>query len=198
MLTTTEDRTTPTMPTSYPKDRFDDLPHHLDRVGAHRAPAKKGRRWVAFWWALAATAVLIGLGAVGLSVLNNRLNFTFPGIEATTTTEAPTEEPVPTAEPTTDPAASVTVLNGTAGFGVARSVGELLTGAGWTVATTSNADSEDIVTTTVYYADATQEGAARGVSALLPGSAVSLSDTFAGSGATLTVVVGTDYVMPAE
>jgi hypothetical protein len=186
------------MATSYPKDRFDDLPHHLDRVGAHRAPTKKGRRWVAFWWALAATALLIALGAVGLTVLNNRLNFTFPGIEATTSTEEPAAEPVPEAVPTTDPAASVTVLNGTAGFGVARSVGELLTGAGWTVATTSNADSEDIVTTTVYYADPTQEGAARGVSALLPGSAVMLSDTFAGSGATLTVVVGADYVMPAE
>ncbi|MCU1447267.1 LytR C-terminal domain-containing protein [Cryobacterium sp.] len=186
------------MPPSYPKDRFDDLPHHLDRVGAHRAPAKKGRRWVAFWWALAATAVLIALGAVGLTVLNNRLNFTFPGIEATTTTETPTEEAIPAAEPTTDPAASVTVLNGTAGFGVARSVGEMLTGNGWTVAATSNADSEDVVTTTVYYADATQEGVARGVAALLPGSVVELSDTFAGSGATLTVVVGTDYVMPAE
>ncbi|MGY4857892.1 LytR C-terminal domain-containing protein [Cryobacterium sp. AP23] len=184
------------MPTSYPKDRFDDLPHHLDRVGAHRAPAKKGRRWVAFWWALAATAVLIAIGAVGLTVLNNRLNFTIPGIDAISESAEPTVEPVPTAEPTTDPSASVTVLNGTAGAGVARSVGDLLGAAGWSVATTSNADTEDVVTTTVYYADAAQEGAARGVALLLPGSAIQLADTFAGSGATLTVVVGTDYVMP--
>jgi hypothetical protein len=185
------------MPTSYPKDRFDDLPHHLDRVGAHRAPAKKGRRWVGLWWALAATAVLIAAGAIGLSVLNNRLNFTIPGITSDTASATPTVEAVPTAEPTTDPNASVTVLNGTAGTGVARSVGELLTASGWTVGTTSNADTEDVVTTTVYYADAAQEGVARGVSALLPGSAILLSDDFAASGATLTVVVGADYVVPA-
>ena len=186
------------MPTSYPKDRFDDLPHKLDRVGAHRAPAKKGRRWVAVWWALAATALLIGVGAVGLTVLNNRLNFTIPGIEAETTPAEPTAEPVPTAEPTTDPSASVTVLNGTPTTGVARSVGEVLTTGGWTVGSTSDADTEDIVTTTVYYADASLEGAARGVAALLPGSVVLLSEDFAGSDASLTVVVGSDYAMPAE
>ncbi|ANP73731.1 LytR C-terminal domain-containing protein [Cryobacterium arcticum] len=190
------------MPTSYPKDRFDDLPHKLDRVGAHRAPGRKGRRWVAFWWALAATALLVGVGAVGLTVLNNRLNFTIPGISSETSTgteaatEAPTAEAVPTAEPTTDPDASVTVLNGTATSGVARSVGELLTDSGWSVGTMSDADTEDITTTTVYYADPSLEGAARGVAALLPGSAILLSSDFAGSDATLTVVVGTDYAMP--
>ena len=196
MTKPTEDRTTLTMHPSYPKDRFDDLPHHLDRVGAHRAPAKKGRRWVAFWWALAATAILIALGAIGLSVLNNRLNFTFPGIDTTTEVVEPTAEPVPTAEPTTDPNASVTVLNGTPGTGVARSVGDLLAASGWMVGTMSNADTEDVVATTVYYADPTQEGAARGVAALLPNSVIALADTFAGSGATLTVVVGSDYVVP--
>ncbi|MGO4785408.1 LytR C-terminal domain-containing protein [Cryobacterium sp. W22_MBD10_FK3] len=185
------------MPTSYPKDRFDHLPHKLERVGAHRAPAKKGRRWVAFWWALAATALLVGVGAVGLSVLNNRLNFTIPGVEAETPVAEPTAEPVPTAEPTTDPNARVTVLNGTPTTGVARSVGEVLTDGGWTVGSTSDADTEDFATTTVYYADPTLEGAARGVAALLPGSAVLLSEDFAGSDATLTVVVGADYVMPA-
>jgi hypothetical protein len=184
------------MPHSYPKDRFDDLPRHLDRVGAHRAPAKRGRRWVAFWWALAATVILIALGGIGLAVLNDRLNITIPGIEAVIESDTPTEEVVPTAEPTTDPNASVTVLNGTPGAGVARSVGDLLMASGWMVGTTSNADSEDVVTTTVYYADPAQEGVARGVSALLPGSAVALADTFAASGATVTVVVGSDYVMP--
>jgi hypothetical protein len=184
------------MPSSYPKDRFDDLPHHLDRVGAHRAPAKRGRRWVAFWWALAATAILIAIGAIGLSVLNDRLNITIPGIAAGTEEAPPPVEVVPTAEPTMDPDATVTVLNGTAGDGVARSVGDLLAASGWAVAAMSNADSEDFVTTTVYYADPAQEGVARGVSALLPNSAVTLADTFAASGATVTVVVGTDYVMP--
>lgn len=186
------------MPTSYPKDRFDDLPHKLDRVGAHRAPAKKGRRWVAFWWALAATAVLVGLGAVGLAMLNNRLNFTIPGISSETATTSPTESAVPTAEPTTDPSASVTVLNGTTTTGMARSVGELLTANGWTVGTMTDADTEDVVTTTVYYTDPGLEGAARGVAALLPGSQVTLSADVTGSDAALTVVVGTDYTIPTE
>jgi hypothetical protein len=183
------------MPT-YPKDRFDDLPHKLDRVGAHRAPARKGRRWVAFWWALAATALLIGLGAIGLTVLNNRLNFTIPGIASDAATVAPEPTAVPTAEPTTDPSASVTVLNGTPTTGVAASVGELLTENGWTVGTTTDADTETVVTTTVYYTDPAQEGAARGVAALLPGSVISLSADVAVSDATLTVVVGSDYILP--
>jgi hypothetical protein len=184
------------MPTSYPADRFDDMPHKLDRVGAHRAPAKKGRRWVGLWWALAVTALLIAAGGVGLATLNNRLNITIPGISAEATPEVPTEEVVPTAEPTLDPNASVTVLNGTPGIGVARGVGELLTEQGWVVATTSDASSEDIPGTTVYYWDAAQEGAARGVASLLPGATVELSDAYAASEATLTVVVGLDYVVP--
>lgn len=185
------------MPTSYPKDRFDDLPHKLDRVGAHRAPSRRGRGWVAFWWALGATAVLIGLGAIGLSMLNNRLDIAIPGISSESATGTTAETAVPSAEPTTDPSVSITVLNGTPTSGVAGSVGELLTANGWTVGTTTDADTEDIEATTVYFADAALEGAARGVAALLPGSSVSLAgEDTTGSGATLTVVVGSDYVMP--
>jgi len=52
---------------SYPKDRFDQLPEDLQRIGAHRGPAKKGRGWIGFAWALLATGVLIfgGLFAIG-------------------------------------------------------------------------------------------------------------------------------------
>lgn len=190
------------MPATYPKDRFDHLPHSLERVGAHRAPGKKGRQWVAFWWALAATAVLIGLGVFGMASLSNKLNIAIPGLSSSTATDTSTATDAaasasataaaPTA--TVDPSLTVTVLNGTAGAGVAKAVGEVLTAAGWTVGALSNASTEDVTTTTVYYADASLEGAARGVAASLPGSTLLLANDFATSGADLTVVVGTDFV----
>ena len=192
------------MPNSYAKDRFDHLPHSLERVGAHRAPGKKGRGWVALWWALGATVVLVGTGVVGLAVLNNNLSFELPG---TTPTAESTAEPsvtpsdaaaaTPTPAATVDPNVTVTVLNGTAGEGIARSVGEILEAEGWTIEALDNASTEDVETTTVYYAEAALEGAARGVSESLPGAEVLLSSDFADSAADLTVVVGTDYE-PAE
>ena len=187
------------MPPTYPKDRFDHLPHSLDRVGAHRAPGKKGRHWVAFWWALGATAVLIGLGVFGMASLSNKLNIAIPGLSSSsasdtaTTTDAATE--VPAAVATVDPSLTVTVLNGTTGTGVAKTVGDTLSAAGWTVGALSNASTEDVTKTTVYYAEATLEGAARGVAASLPGSTVLLASDFATSGADLTVVVGADFVV---
>lgn len=196
------------MPSSYAKDRFDHLPHSLERVGAHRAPGKKGRGWIALWWSLGATVVLVGLGVVGLAVLNNNLNFELPGT-ATTSDSAATQSATPSATPsdtpssvptpaaTVDPNSTVTVLNGTAGEGIARSVGEVLEAEGWTIEELDNASTEDVQTTTVYYADAALEGAARGVAESLPGSEVLLSSDFADSAAALTVVVGADYV-PAE
>lgn len=193
------------MPTSYPKDRFDTLPRHVDRVGAHRAPAKKGRGWIGFWWAAAATVVLIGLGVVWLSVLNNRLAFDLPGVPtgsaspsaAASATRSPAPSAVPTIKPTVDPSLTVTVLNGTMGIGVARGVGDRLTAAGWAVGTMSDASTSDVTKTVVYYADPKLEGAARGVAASVPGSTILLSQVFAGSAADLTVVIGSDYVPPA-
>ena len=186
------------MPPTYPKDRFDHLPHSLDRVGAHRAPGKKGRHWVAFWWALGATAVLIGLGVFGMASLNNKLNIAIPGLSSSSATDtaAATDAAtgVPAAVATVDPGLTVTVLNGTKGTGIAKDVGDLLSAAGWTVGALSNASTEDVTKTTVYYADATLEGAARGAAASLPGATVLLATDFATSGADLTVVVGSDFV----
>ncbi|TFC60546.1 LytR family transcriptional regulator [Cryobacterium sp. TMT2-15-1] len=200
------------MPNSYAKDRFDHLPHSLERVGAHRAPGKKGRGWVAVWWSLGATVLLVGSGVVGLAVLNNNLNFELPGTATSTDsaaepsatpsdTPASASESVPTPTPTpaatVDPDSTVTVLNGTAGEGIARSVGDVLEAEGWTIEELDNASTEDVQTTTVYYADAALEGAARGVAESLPGSEMLLSSDFADSAADLTVVVGADYE-PAE
>lgn len=197
------------MPNRFPKDRFDDLPRKLDRVGAHRASATKRRGWLAFWWALAATILLISVGVVGLFLLNDRLNFTLPGAStAPTESAAPvdpsaSEEPAPTPtappappvpEPTIDPELDVTVLNGTPGVGVAGGLAEVLTAAGWSVGATADASSEDVTETVVFYADASLEGAARGLAESIPESEIRLSQDFVDSGADLTVVIGSDYV----
>lgn len=195
------------MPNRYPKDRFDDLPRKIDRVGAHRAAAAKRSGWITVWWALAATILLVAVGVVGLFLLNDRLNFALPGgstappsaapTPTPTETPAPTPTSTPTPVATIDPALNLTVLNGTPGVGVAGGVAELLTAAGWNVGATADASSEDVPETIVYYADAILEGAARGVAESIPGSDILLSSDYADSGADLTVVIGNDYA-PAE
>ncbi|WP_104083630.1 LytR C-terminal domain-containing protein [Cryobacterium sp. Y11] len=185
------------MARKFEKDRFDTHTHSLDRVGAHRAPAKTGRGWIAFWWALGATVLLIVVGVVGIFTINNRLDFsTIPGLSGASSTPAPSETTVPTAVATVDPALTVNVLNGSANDGVAASVSDTLTAAGWVVSATGNASTDTEVSTVIYYSDASQEGAARGIAASLPGATIIISTSFAESGAALTVVVGNDYVAP--
>lgn len=196
------------MPSPHPKDRFDHGARDLHRVGAHRAPNRKGRGWVPFWWALAATVVLIAVGVFGILSLSSRLNISIPGIPtdspaasdapATDPAAEPTEEPPaePVVEPTVDPSLSVTVLNGTGGSGVAGGVADLLAEAGWSIGATGDADAQDVPTTTVYYSDAALEGAARGVAASVAGSEIMLADDFADSESQITVVVGMSYAAP--
>ncbi|BDZ55704.1 LytR C-terminal domain-containing protein [Agromyces marinus] len=171
---------------NFPRDRFDSIPHGMDRVGAHRAPERRGRRWMMIGWAALATVVIAGAGIAAVSVYNQRLQFedVVPSASAT---------PGPTAEPTLAPDVSVAVLNGTSTSGLASSAGEQLAAQGVTVGVTSNADTSDIEQTVVYYASADLEGAARGIAQLLPESEVRLSEQFGQEGMQLVVVLGADY-----
>lgn len=175
------------MTQKFPRDRFDSIPHGIERVGAHRAPARRGARWVAFGWAALAAVVLAGAGIAAVSVYNDRLDF---GGGA----PVPTQTPVATAPPTIAPDVPVAVLNGTGTSGLAASVGETLTAGGVQVGITSNADASDIESTVVYYAAPELEGAARGVLQLLPVGDVRLSEEFGVTGMQLVVVLGADYV----
>src|SRR5689334_16419557 len=104
---------------SYPKDRFDELPEDLERVGAHRSPKKKGGGWIGFAWAALATIVLIFGGGFVLTRymgVDLGLSSIFPEPVA----ETPTPTPTPTADPLTDPTTIapdrvlvINVLNGT-------------------------------------------------------------------------------------
>ncbi|WP_136708611.1 LytR C-terminal domain-containing protein [Agromyces sp. H66] len=176
------------MAQKFPRDRFDSIPHGIERVGAHRAPVRRGARWVAFGWAALATVVLVVVGIVGVVLLNDRLDFADTGAAST-----PTPTPVVTAPPTVAPDIPVTVLNGTTTTGLAARAGEALAAAGIPVGTTANASTSDLTETVVYYATPDLEGAARGVAQALPEADVRLSEQFAEIGTPLALVLGSDY-----
>ena len=175
------------MAQKFPRDRFDSIPHGIERVGAHRAPARRGARWVAFGWAALATVVLVAVGIGGVMLFNDRLNFGDTGVTT------PTPTPVATVPPTIAPDIPVTVLNGTSTNGLAARAGEALTAAGIPVGTTANASANDLTETVVYYATPDLEGAARGVAGAIPEADVRLSEQFAEIGTPLVLVVGSDY-----
>lgn len=185
---------------AYPKDRFDELPDDLQRIGAHRGPGRGGRGWIAFAWAALATLVLIVGGIVGLRM--------FMGIEvdipflsaAPSSTPVATPEPTPTAEPvldptTIDPARAITtsIYNGTATAELQNTVGDALTAAGWTIDARARASTSDVATTTVYYSDPANEDVARGLVVALGVGEISLVPAESFPGNPLNIVLGADY-----
>lgn len=189
------------MTRSHPQDRFDVKgPSQPARAGAHRTPPRRGRGWIAFAWAAAATVVLVVVGIVGLQLITDRLDLdaVFPD-QTPVASEAPsTPAPAPAV---VDTAATVTVLNGTTTPGLAAAAAEQLAAAGWTQSiAVSDADQNDVATTTVFYQDASQEGAARGLAEALGIGSITLSDDFAIEVAEgeepflqLVVVLGSDF-----
>ena len=168
-----------------PRDRFDEGRPDLARVGAHRAPARRGRGLVAFAWAALATGVLVAAGVLGLHVIEKNVADT----GATTSTSAK-----PSVTPTIDPKLPVVLLNATTTNGLAATAKTQLVGDGWTVQSTANASSSDVKVTTVYYTDTGQAGAAAGLAKSLGFSRTALSTQFKVPGQTrLTVVLGKDY-----
>lgn len=205
------------MAEKYPKDRFDTAPENLQRVGAHRSPRRRGRGWIGFLWALLAVVILVGLGVFGLFIINGNINFSSPQAGTsgtpsatapapTTSSAAPSHSPspspssTPTPEPTIDPDLRVTVLNGTTARGVAAAVSKAITADGWSVHTVGNASRGDFTQTVVYYSDPANKEAALGLVKSLTGAKATavLSQTFAGTTADLTVVVGSDYKTSAR
>jgi len=182
------------MAEKFPRDRFDETPDDLTRVGAHRAPRPRGRGWMAVGWAALATVLLVGAGIFGLSLVNGSISFHGPtGTASRTATATPTPTPTPTIVPTVNPALSVNVLNGTTTAGLAAKAADKLTAAGWKVGALANADRTDLATTIVYYSDPANQAAALGAAQSLPGATVQQSTAFADTGADLTVVLGANF-----
>lgn len=177
----------------FPSDRFDAVPAELGRVGAHRAPARRGRGWIIVAWCALATGMLVGVGLLALGVIDRGLDLgTPPPVVA-----GPSAEPEPEITPVTDPTTvqlpegfTITVLNGAGIPGLGQGRADVLTAAGWPVGAVTNAAADDVETTTVYYSNPADEGIALGMVELLGVGEIELSDAF--PGAPVTIVVGAD------
>lgn len=183
---------------AFPPDQFDELPADLARIGAHRAPPRRGRGWIRFAWAALATVVLIVAGLFGLSRIDPNFKLNLPNA-GSTPSATPSTSATPTAAAITDPtkvpaglALSISVLNGTPTDGLQDKAGDVIKAAGWPDPARANSTARTEKVTAIYYRSADYEGVARGLAALLGvGASVQLSDAFLG--APVTVVLGEDY-----
>jgi hypothetical protein len=182
----------------YPEDQFDDLPDDLSRVGAHRAPAKRGSGWITFAWSALATGILLVVVLVAISLLTDTSEGTeADGAEAagaTTSTATATAAPVePITEPTglaEDRDITIAILNGTTIDGLGDEVYAALDDDGWPVDEASNARQDDVETTIVDYTDAANEDVARGIVEALGVGDIRLTDEEID--APVRVLLGTD------
>ncbi|GAA1943326.1 LytR C-terminal domain-containing protein [Microbacterium aquimaris] len=192
------------MPKStYPRDRFDDLPTDSGRVGAHRAENPHMRGWVVFLWAAVATLLLIVVGIFATMVMSGRVSLV-PDAE-------PTPTPTATVEPVIDTSYDVLVLNATPESGLATQVKDILVTAGWSSdqVNASEAGTTDFAETTIYYAFPDDEAAAAGIADLLGGARIEQSDFYQpvddtatedvdeSQSSQLTVVIGLDRTADA-
>ncbi len=184
----------------YTPDRFDEIPASLGRVGAHRAPAPRGRGWIVVAWSALASGLLVVAGLYGLSLISDRVTFPLPGIDTAEPMPTPTESASvpPSIEPITDPALAalpagftITVLNGTEVDGLGAAARDLLSAPGWPVGTVTAAAQTDLADTVIYYNDPALEGVAVGMATLLGAGVVELSDAF--PGAPITIALGADF-----
>jgi hypothetical protein len=188
-----------------PRDRFDDLPDDLVRVGAHRAPAKRGRGWIAFAWAALATGVLVVGGLYGLSRVNPDISFDLPDLGGGDQPGV-TETTAPAVEPITDPAlvdpaldVSFSILNASPTDDQQVAAETQLQTAGWSAEQISsgNASARDIEATAIYFNGAQYEGVARGIATILGTDLAFVRNSDAYLGAPITIVLGADYAPPA-
>jgi hypothetical protein len=183
-----------------PTDRFDSVPDDLLRTGAHRSAPKKGRGWIAFAWAALATGVLVAAGLFGLAVIRGTINVPFAAPSAPASLKPTPTPTTPAIQAKIDPSLPITVLNGTTTKGLATAAGNDLVKQGWTgaseqIGSRTNAGATNITKTVVYYGDAANEAAARAMVLSLKIGEIRLSPAYPGS--KITVVLGSDYVLPA-
>jgi hypothetical protein len=183
---------------TYPKDQFDDLPNDLERVGAHRGPRARGGGWIAFAWAVLATAVIIIGTLYYLSRVDPGFHIAWP-FAAQSATPVPTSSPTQITVPATDANApsvkkrkiTVTVLNGTATQNLETKAAAVLKKAHWKIVATTASNTTTFKNTTVYYRATADKDVALGIAQALGLSRVVQSDVYKGT--KITVVLGADY-----
>lgn len=189
---------------SSPRDRFDDIPDDLVRVGAHRAPPRRGRGWVNFAWAALATGVLIVGGLYGLSRVNPAISFELPDLGGGGATPGASVTPKPEVTPLTDPTLvdpalnlTISVLNASPTADLEDAAAEQIALANWPAPAAAVASTRDRETTVIYYNGAQFEAIALGLAQLLGTDPANVVNSDAYLGATVTIVLGADYVPPA-
>ncbi len=158
--------------TTYPKDRFDQLPAGSGRVGAHRAENPHMRGWVVLLWAALATVVLIAGGIFATLVLTGRVTLS---AEPEPTVAAPA-----VMTPSLDTTYDVLVLNATPEAGLASRTRDDIIAAGWPadLVLAGDAGSNDFPTTTVYYPLPADEPADLALAEVVGGAEVVQSDVY--------------------
>ncbi|RWR21539.1 LytR family transcriptional regulator [Microbacterium enclense] len=156
--------------TTFPRDRFDEIPAGTGRVGAHRAERPRSRSWLVFLWAALATVVLVIVGIFGVLLASGRIS---PASDP-----APTPTVAETTPAAIDTSYTVVVLNGTAEEGLAGNLRDRIVALGWPgdSVQTGDSDTTDFATTTVYYRAPEDEAAARGLAEAIGGASVAESD----------------------
>lgn len=188
-----------------PRDRFDDIPDDLRRVGAHRAPAKRGRGWINFAWAALATGLLIVGGLYGLSRVNPAISFELPSLgDPGVAQPTGTSTPRPSATPLTDPdlvdkdlRLSISVLNGSPTDRQQEVAATQIALAGWPKPAATVASARDLEDTFIYFNGAQYESIALGLAELLGTDPEKVLNSDAFPAAPVTIVLGADYVPPA-
>ncbi|MGB3413752.1 MAG: LytR C-terminal domain-containing protein [Microbacteriaceae bacterium] len=176
-------------------DSFDESSPEVTRVGAHRGPARRGRGWLKFGIMLASFAVLVGAGQFAISQWGASLVPSFDDAKPQYPEVAKPEYVIPVVDAVQDPKMPVTVLNGTPTSGFASVVGNFLVTKNYHVIARANASSHDLSETVIYYNHLSAEAAARAIASSLGVERVELATSYQGS--PITVVVGSDYKLPA-
>ncbi|KQN94700.1 LytR C-terminal domain-containing protein [Arthrobacter sp. Leaf69] len=175
--------------TKYARDEFDRVPETSTRQGVHRAVAETRRRRLAPILAVGAAALAVGLVAflilpkLGLSSGGNTAAVSAEqaaGSAPATTASSPASpsvtpsaSPTPSATPTPTPTAAVdktqpvAIFNGTTTAGLASSVGNTVSTAGWTLGELGNWGGAPQQRSVVFYSGAAQKGNAEALGQLL-------------------------------
>lgn len=188
-------------------DRFDDVRRDVRYVGTHRSVRSSWSVFAPVGIGVATVLVLVLAGLWFVDVSDDRLALDPSAVAITAEPPPEEEEPAvlePEVEPEpeiiTDPTAAdlegftLTVLNGTSTQGLAARAAERLVAQGWSEPAATNADSSDVAETVVAYADDADRAKALGIAEVLGVSATQVIQTTAYPGASVTVVLGSNYV----
>lgn len=174
----------------HPEDRFDRV-ERSGRVGAHRVTVRPRYIWQYIIAALLGFALLTTAGIVAVQVIGSVESLPLLGNEGN---EKTTPKP---AAAELDPDATVAILNGTPTENLASALGDIITNEDWGKVLYSNsADKSDVKISAVFYRDAADESAAKGLAAKLGGISTYSTEDYGDYGARLIVLIGEDYAGP--